>query len=586
MKLLNFRALHIALAVIAVAALSSCSSKDPVEMVPDDVDFVVSCNLQKVLDQTGVKIADDDIELPGELSMYESTIPDEVKDIVCRCNKAVDASQTLWFGYIKAKESDPVDLYAVVKISDEDELCRILEDEANLDVEEEDGFKIFTQSNEKHGALLIKDDFLWLAASASIKDSSDAVKKVNKIIEKAKEKNISEVAGVAQNLNSDMVFSANVNIDKIIKIADLSRYMTSEQAVMFAAAADKLKGSWFNLSADLSGKSVTLKFKYYKPSTGNAVDYGVTAPINTDFLKYIPSDFMGIAAVNIKPEMIDQFCDMITSYINDEYQSHMRNTSYSMTVMSDVVDEYNASEYGYGYGYAYAQRLEAEHQAQLRIIDYLRNINGNIAVAISANDLAELCFGEKMNEFKFIATAELKSGTAENLKNELAALMNASADSTYSAYSDEVMIPVDRDFSLYLKADGNYLILSNVHVSAGNSNNFASTISGAEAVASVKLPSFAALTNGKCNFGANAEMRYSKGEVKYTFELTKCDSNLIEALINLCKGIDQAYSAYRRSHRSYDYGYNYYDDYDNYNYYDATPAEEAVEVPAAEEWAY
>ncbi|MEF2643813.1 MAG: hypothetical protein U0M50_07100, partial [Paramuribaculum sp.] len=76
-----------------IKAFMSSDGEIDLGMVPDDVDFVVSVNLQKALDQTGVKITDEGIELPEELSDYEDFIDEDVADLIARCNKAIETRQ-------------------------------------------------------------------------------------------------------------------------------------------------------------------------------------------------------------------------------------------------------------------------------------------------------------------------------------------------------------------------------------------------------------------------------------------------------------------------------------------------------------
>lgn len=527
MKLFKrFSALNAALMALVVMALSSCSSKDPVEVVPDDVDFVASVNFQRLLDQTNVKITEDDIEFPDELTMLDHSMPNEAKEILARVNKSVDLSQVLCFGYVKFNKNSryevPGDFYMVAKVKDDKELEKILVDEADLDKEEEEGFDVYSMKD--RAFVLIKDDLLWLAMSQEMEDVEDAAKNVKKVLEKADKKNISEVAGVAGNLNNGII-SVNINSSQIISMLKMfSGELPTEQAVMATAVLEKFKGSWINYTGDIAGKKVSLTAKCYNPSNGNVVNLGLTKPVDTQLLTYFPSDILSVAALEVAPDQLNSLCDMLKRLADDEYNTHINNSYY---------DDY------------YRNSIEQEHQVMLQAIDVIRSIDGTVMAGVGTTDLQSFIFGGDTRNTKFIIAAQMKSGFS---MSKLQSLLTAFSGDTVSASGNsELIMPLDRDLTLHFKLAGNNLIISNFTANAGNSSNFTQLVTGSEIIIAAKIPSLAPITDNMCNFGAETMLRYAGGELKLEFDLTNCSKSLVEAIMDLGQGYERASRRYWNS---------------------------------------
>lgn len=551
-------------AFFGIKALLSSEGELDLGMIPDDVDYVASFNVQKALDQTGIKITDDGIELPDELSDYESLIDDDVMDIIVRCNKAIESRQIMFFGFIKPESLSnsrdiPNDVYALAKVKDNGLLRELLEDEADLTRDEDEGFDIYTKGK-KPLAILVKDGYMWFVGGAT---DSKAVKKVQKLLDRADEKSLKDMKGIAQNINNGSIFTLNVNTGKILKLSEmLSGEMPTEYALALSAVSDKLKGSWFNFSADLEGTTATLKGKYYKPDDGKTVDFGVSQPVDTHFLTYIPADFQCVAAFEIKPEITAQLCDGLLKFTDNLYEQRISN----------------AMEYSYYYDDYYIQSIRDEQQMVRQYINALRDIDGTIGGGIGFSDLPELIYGGKTGGLRFVFTAQMKPGTADNLKNSLRSAFNP-IDST-AVTSDDIVIPVTRDMSLYIKSIGNDIILSNFDVRQGNTNNFASAVQGNDMVLSAKIPTVKDLTDSQCDYGFNAEYKYVNGECSFIVEITNCKENIIGAIMNLTKGFIAGENSYDRTHNDYSYGY------DSGYGYDTNAIEAVADSTVAYEYAY
>lgn len=549
-----------------IKAFMSSDGEIDLGMVPDDVDFVVSVNLQKALDQTGVKITDEGIELPEELSDYEDFIDEDVADLIARCNKAIETRQILAFGYIKADDyryGTPKDIFLLAKVNDKAMLQDLLENEADLTLDNDEGFDIYSKKH-SDATILVKDGYAWFVGGYG---DSKALKRVQKLLDHASENSIKDKEGIVQNINNGSICTVNFATDKIFKLMNaMSGELPTQVAVAVSAMADKMKGNWVNYSFNLEGTTASLKAKVYKPKTGETVDFGVSQPVDTHFLTYIPADFQCVAAFAIKPDYVAQICDGIQAMVDSEYDSRVSN----------------ASSYYYYYDDSYTQTIRQEQQLFHECLDAVRNIDGTVGGGIGFSDLPALFYGGKTSGMRFVLTAKMKPGAAENLKGIIRRAMPSTdvADSTVvfaSEPTDALMIPLDRDFTLYVKTVDNDLVIANFDVTSGNTNNFASAVQGNDMIMSVKIPSFKELTNGQCNYGLDTEYKYAKGEASYTLDITNCKETIVGAIINLAKGIQAGSSSYYRSHNSYSYSYDY-----------PVPADfdTVVEEVAVEEYAY
>ena len=132
-----FRHSAIAMLAVVMTLITSCSSsKDPVEMIPADVDLAGIVNFKQFVSATGTEITADDIELPREIiEIAGEDIPREAKEIICTAWGALDLEKVVFFGYISDKRQQ---LFVTVKVNDNDQLESLLSD-AELDKNEDNG---------------------------------------------------------------------------------------------------------------------------------------------------------------------------------------------------------------------------------------------------------------------------------------------------------------------------------------------------------------------------------------------------------------------------------------------------------------
>lgn len=515
----NIRFSFVAVLAMAIAVMTSCSSNDPVSQIPDDVDFASVINIQKVADNLGVTVTDTDVKLPEDFEAFDNDIPEEINDIAVECCKAIKLDNIAVFGYIKT--SDTPDVFVVAEVIDEKVLDNILTNDLNLDDDENEGFKIYTpESRYNEIAILVKDGLAWFVPN---KKEAAAVRSINKIMAKADDKKLIENSGFKSTLNADNVCNIVVNTTPFVKLIDkFGLYkMDTEAAIAITSVLAQTKGYWLNYSADMSKTGYEMTCKFVSPE-GEILTIPQAENINNDYLTFVPESYQSTIAMGLNNEAVSQIVDNLEKLVEENIRGN-------------------------------------EKEAAKIVLDNLRNIDGTISVSFGSEELQSLIFGEKVEALNFVATIDLKSGSAKDAIEDIYDIfkpLDSNGEFVQNDGNGKLKFIVRNYGNISVEAWGDQIVISNNDIAKGNSNSeLKSAVSGNQFAAYVGLKSFAELTDDACKFGAYTKATASDGEIKYILELTDIEGSMISAFSELGLAIDKAYKEYRD--KEYRSRYNY-----------------------------
>lgn len=505
--------------IMSLAVMTSCSTNDPIDQIPEDVDFAATINLQKVADELGVVITGTDVKLPEDFEAFDNNIPEEVNDIIVASHQAIDLSQIAVFGYIKT--NDNPDVYLVAKVIDEKSLDAILTDELDFDYDSDDGFKVYTlESKSPKASILVKDGLAWILADKKV---SAAVKSVNKMMRKSAEEKLTESRGLSNALTADNVCNAVLNTTPFIKLFDrFGRYeFGTEAAVAISSALSQTKGYWFAYTADMNKTGFEMTARFVNPE-GKVLELPYAQDIDTDFLTFVPDYYQGSYSVGINGDAIKEMIDNLETLAE-------KNTR------------------------------GAEKELCMAMLNHMRNIDGTISINLGTTDIQKLIFGEDAKALDFIATIEMKSGKASSAIDGIYSLLkqhDPNGEIIKSTGIGKMNIFIRNYGTIAIEAIDDHVVISNKEITKGNSNsNLKSAVIGNQVTMYIGVPSFADLTNDTCKFGANAEVSYKDGVCKATLDFTNLESSMVSSMVELVLCVDQTYQSYRNTYWKSLYGY-------------------------------
>lgn len=514
-KLKTLHTILPALLAMVLTVLSSCSkNSDLLESIPDDVNMAMTVNIERALQRTSITLDDAGLALPGDLATFSREIPADIQSIIVDIHKSIDPSCVIFFNYVKMTAAP--EFYAAARITDESLLIKTLSKNDELKEKTVDGFKVFANDNGYESIFfVIHEGNVWLTLSQS---AESAVKNLRMTLEKAKKSSIMNKKGVGELLESDHICNYAMNLDSSLQLINqMARLMPNPAiAVSMSAALDKIKGSWSLVSYDIEGTDIEMDGKIIK-SDGSAFVYPFIKKIDTAALTYIPSDYFGIGAFGIDgsqtQETFDAIDEMIKSLASGE-----------------------------------------ELQMALTAADWLRNIDGTIAFGVGADNMTELFYGGDFEKLKMTLAIQMKPGKAAEALSQITASVNAlladlpGVEPMKQTGNEAVMQIPQTQMTLYVKAVGNDLVISNRPVTTGNSSPLAGKLKGHDSgmLCSIKA---ADLTAGACTYGLEIGGEMDKNEYESSIKLTDCHTDIINGYYKLVTSIYQSYLAYTMQHR-------------------------------------
>lgn len=497
-KRLNW--LGLALVATMMSALTSCSSEDPVSSIPGNVDFAATVNLQKLMDVSQCRIENGDIKLPEGLSVYEQSIPDDVKEVLADCYEAVDCSRIAVFGYIKLGTG--ADTYVVATLKDQKALDAVLVDKGDLVKSDNDGYTTYEPESEyAEMAILVKDGLVWFVGG---KRAKAAVKAVEKVKDKAGDKKLIDEKGLEEVITADNVINFSFNCTPVVTIIDqfAGFGMDPEQAVLLSSVVSKVKGYWLTCSFDIRDKSFDTMAKFIKPG-GEVLTYDLLQDIDPGFLTYVSKDYQVVTATGLNNKAINEIVAKIRPLLN--------NLSGSDRQMAEMM------------------------------LGWVSNIDGTMGIAFGADDFNSIMTDDGVPQnINVLLTLAMKPGKAKEMVSQLynlvSVVLGPEASNAIMLDADGSVVARIPGAPIFtLKAEGDDLLLSTNKITTGNANNeIAQVMKGAQMASYYNVASLSDMTAGACTFGVKSEGRLVDGVATGTSEFTNCDMSLAEAVVKLC----------------------------------------------------
>lgn len=522
MKLTN-RHIHLSLmglAMMAAAALTSCSSDDkqPLEVIPADVDFVIAADGQMAADQIGMKWTDDGYQMPDGLKeIYQQfgIDPDMNGSLMAGLHKSIDVNHTYVFGYAGGKN---LQVFSLSKVTDKDLLEETLTKEYG-EKQSKDGYDIYNNFAAK---ILVKDGLMWAYIDTSAEGIEPAVKAVNGVIEKAEKANVTSVKAIAEQLEAQNAYNVVVKSNKIADgLTSMLRDADPSLAIAATSLTDKIRDGYTLATINCKGASITTTAKFVDPE-GNVIEMPLNTAINTDFLKYIPANYNLVAALALSADNLNDINKQIASNKTGEDAA-------------DVTAIVNNLEGTIGFGLALAD-------SDAPTIQQLSDSNKMFVVTIATKP------GKAMESLTAISNLLTRMGEKTTLTG-----------STLTAAAGHDMVKIT--------AEGDMLVAANHAVTSDNANNFAPVLTGNDIAAAFTLP-MSGITGGASDYTVTFNIGLANNVLTSTFALAGCDKDLISGLIDLAMAAYQNMASSMNDNADDSFGGFDPDDLDSsYTYY-------------------
>lgn len=520
-----FRYSALAMLAVVMTLITSCSSsKDPVELIPADVDMAGVVNLKQFVGATGTEITADDIELPKELiEIAGEDIPNRAKDIICTAWSALDLEKVVFFGYFTEKRQQ---FFVTVKVNDKDKLESLLTD-AELDKAEEDGFDIYSQG--KWTWVAVKDDLAWMVFDSKDRKNNDITDAIEKVIDAADDKKfVDEKSSLANYIQKGDVINVVYSSDFFLK-ALKQEFESDSDTRMLASMLNVLNGYWACFSANLTDKDATASLEFMN-SAGEKLTNPYSAPMSEEFLSYVPSDFNLAFAVGISPKLI-----------------------------STLEGLYNTL----------GSNLDSDSRMVINtLLPYLKSIDGTISFAVGYNDLPALITNRfNQTDMRFLAMVEMSGNKADEavteignlLKQELAANPYMQSNITFEPGCITVGVPSENT-TIRIRSTGGNLILSNIDVQSNRTNSFKGMFKGHDAEFAANLTDLSSITDNQCPYGFSFAITLDADKLSARMSTVGTGSPLVVALAKFGMALDRFQRDYydrMYSYGNYGYGYGY-----------------------------
>ena len=306
------------LAAFIAGFFCSCSSdKDKLlETVPSDTEFVATVDMIKLAKDAGVTVEDGRLALPDEYSFIKDQMPADAMKEIGRVAQAVDLENIVIFGSINKNEA-----YGTAIVKDADDLKAYLK-KNDFSRSTEEGKEVYSTSDSDYAECIAfseDDKQVWFIPTRRL------LKNIEDFELARKKNNILRFSGLASALKEENI--ANIIVDQASLKTGLDDY-------------------WVTASINIKDNAIVAQSTIIKPD-GEEYETDMLKPVNTDFLRYMPSNFIAAAAIGINQQ-------------------------------SGWVDEVMKAM-----GLIYGPRMESQAD---QIAPYLKALDGTIAIGVGPKD--------------------------------------------------------------------------------------------------------------------------------------------------------------------------------------------------------
>lgn len=530
-----FKTSLLALVAIAMAALSSCSSKEMLDRVPSDVDFVIVGNLDQLIKNAGFEVTDNDIKGPSDLKAALNSIPNDARETIGALHSSINCNRMVVMGYFS---SNP-EVVGMAQITDNDLLTKTLRNELDADRSTIKGLEVYELPG--HSYIVTDNAYAYICDARS---ADDAASTINKFINRAQDKDITSIHSVADVISQDNTLNIVCNTNSIADLMNTMSYsyLDTQSALAMQTMLPYLKGNWLGITGNYTGTELTVEAYLFNEESGKKVEYPGLKDVDTSVLKFLPSNTIASAAVGIDNETLKKNLKQL-------------------------------------------EKMGGNDRMVKELVDQLGNIDGTVAIGLgvsSEEQMIDFCVDGLMKA-DVTLVAQMREGKASEFKDYLVNMVNMFGLKAENVGNATKL--VGRNFECYLMVkDGNFIV-STKPTAAEADNATIKMLAGVNSGVAVNVPSISKLIGGQSKAGIEGSMIFKDNTMTLNIKALGTDNNLHGAIMGL--GAD--FNAFdRKLNEAWDkkfqemYGsYNYYDSYNGYDTY-----AEAVDSVAVYDYDY
>lgn len=457
-----------------ILVFSSCSSKteELLKNVPFDAQVVGTLNLVELASESGVTVSDGHLQLPNEFSMLKENISQSDLDKMSDIAEAVDLEHIVFFGYVKREMA-----FATTYLKDADKLRSLLKAEG-FDRQLDKGREIFAKGD--YGPCLAMDDEenqIWFVANRgnlSELENFEFARKKN---------NITRYSGLTEALTKDAV--ANVVVDQSAVQLGLDDYWTATSL------------SVNNNTIVLTAKSIT--------NAGEEYHSDALTKVDTDFLRYIPANFIGAMAIGVN------------------------GNSQWLKPLEAVVQQNGSNN---------------DRAVFNEMLPYLKSIDGTVAFAFGPKTKGSLLKPENPQEWQALLMAHMSQSKVNDLTETMRSYLPGStavSNGLYNFNSQELDLT-------YGAVNGYFAIGWGLDLKPDKSNSFTNDFNGKPFGLVLQTPMLNSLVDdSRLAYSVKAAMEMNGNTLTIQLNLVGSDSPIIPTLVSTLPVFAEKYQQKVRS---------------------------------------
>lgn len=518
-RIFSIPTLPVAIFMLMMAALTSCSTPDTLNVVPDDAIFAATLNLNDALKDNKVEFTKDGITLPGDANDLLDQISDENIEMLVAIHDALNLDGITFFSRkIKGDEYDHFNTYTVIAVKDAKALENFLTDQCDYTKKSRKGFDVY--SGKHHEECVVADGLLWLFDRAGDNIVSE-IKSVIKATEKGKfidDKNVKNI------LNSGNFANAVVKNKQLYKLMESEmRYMDATQAMIFTNAIKPYKDGLTTFTASLEGTTLNSRLQFFNKD-GDVIETPALTEIDPAAFKYIPDDFQLSYALAYDDKNLAEALKQVEALIG--------------------------------------QIPGNEGDAARTLLADLKNLQGSACVAMKI-DFATIASGNSLPSF--IGVIPMKQGKASQFINHLTSqapqFIPSYALNSFDFKPGKITCNLGRNQFVYIQAIDNEIVISNIEVDKNATNTLAETYKGHLGGVVINAPGLAKAFNLNIDADVYADIFVNRSDVTSKIEVKSDNKTLVELIYDVYDSVKPMLNS--RSSYSYD---DYYEPAESIDY--------------------
>ncbi len=457
MKLTSLKSLFLMAGILLSFVVTSCS-KDQSELlgtVPADVTWVQTLDLKKLLTDAGCTFSGNEVQLTPQISRLLDNDA-ELLSVISSLSTAIDMEHIVLFGDAN------VPAICTFMITDHEAFTSCIESSSLESDEGSDGYDLYT--GYLRTALVVKDNQGW------VMQTSSPVKKVKNISESAADASIMSLDGILDFLRGSNI--ANIAIAKT--------------GMMLGTQTD----SWTCIDVDIESNILAANIVNME-ADGKVIPVETLQTINTDFLRYVPSDFTLAFAAGLTDDI---------------------NWNSAATTATMVG------------GY----RLRGFFDT---LIPFLKQIDGTVSFAAGART-PDVWYNPTLNNAGFIFMAHMPQDAVDDALRTIAQFAGQAGISVTTEQPSGQLVANINGATLRAGNVDGCLTLANIPIEPTHSNSLNTDFLSKKAALSFTIPELSQLTRG-ADFGVKFTAGVESERIHARLSLIGTDDPILEKLLSL-----------------------------------------------------